>query len=197
MFFILLRAVVPCVYSLLVGIAFSILLNRKLLYSIPTAFCTQIVIMILTGIIFGSVSIGMWIMIVLCGLVCVFGIFIHRGDRFYRNIGIEQILFFTVIYALIYIADYKKCFDSWDEFSHWGHFVKETLRLDALFCTSPLRFVHKDYVPAVPVFEALWNRLSFGYSEANTFRAIQMLQISMIIPAALKNESIDGSESKK
>lgn len=45
---------------------------------------------------------------------------------------------------------------------------------------------HKDYVPAVTLFEYLWCRLSLAYSEANAYRGIQMLLVAVVLSVAEK-----------
>ena len=61
-------------------------------------------------------------------------------------------------------------------------FLKESLRLDSFYCNSPIYFAHKDYVPAITLFETLWCKLSLRYSEADTYRAIQIFMYAMLLP---------------
>lgn len=194
---ILMRALLPYIYCLLAGASFSVLLRKRLMQALPIAFCTQIVIMMLSSMLLGSMTIGIGAFIAFCSTICAVTIVRGRLQTTGKRITSDQIIVFTVVYFAVYVANYAKCFDSWDEFSHWGHFVKETFRLDNLFCTSPLKFVHKDYVPSIPLFEALWCKLSLGYSEANTFRAIQILQLSMIFSAVYNPEWHNSVSSKK
>lgn len=43
---------------------------------------------------------------------------------------------------------------------------------------------HKDYVPAVTLFEYLWCKLLLAYSEANAYRGIQMLLVAVVLSVA-------------
>lgn len=52
---------------------------------------------------------------------------------------------------------------------------------------------HKDYVPAVTLFEYLWCKLSLAYSEANAYRGIQMLLVAIVLNLA---ERVKVSENK-
>lgn len=106
-----------------------------------------------------------------------------RGCSYARHLladsGFRLFLFF---YLFCWLTNIDKQFLYWDEFSHWGMFLKESLRLDDLFAVSPLPFSHKDYVPAVTLFEALWIRLCGQYTEPDVYRAIQMLMFVMMLP---------------
>jgi len=89
---------------------------------------------------------------------------------------------FVIFFMLAAYMNVGKRFLSWDEFSHWGTFLKETLRIDGLFYFSEKTISHKDYTSAITLFEALWCRLSRRFLEADAYRAIQIFQFSMIFP---------------
>ena len=94
----------------------------------------------------------------------------------------KEVIIFFVLYVFIFAINVDKRFYEWDEFSHWGRFLKETLRLNSLFCTSNASMSHKDYVPIITVFEYIWCRLSFRYVEADAYSAQQVLMVSMMLP---------------
>lgn len=91
---------------------------------------------------------------------------------------------FCVLGAVVFLLDWNKGFQMWDEYSHWGSMVRETLRLDALY-TSPVArdFVHPDYPPLVCLFETLWCKLAGGYREAYLYRGLHVLSFSLFFPA--------------
>lgn len=91
-------------------------------------------------------------------------------------------MIFILLYIFCFITNQDKEFVSWDEFSHWGMFLKESLRLDSFYCNSPIYFAHKDYVPAITLFETLWCKLSLRYSEADAYRAIQIFMYDLFFP---------------
>lgn len=188
---ILIRLLTPLIYTVFIGLSFSIIFKREFVESIASAYFLQILFMLFSGMILGSLNIG--IVLFFCTAVCaiVYGIARLDGKKWI----LEQISFkridsgfyvFILIYFIIYIINYGKYYNSWDEFSHWGIFIKESLRLDQLYCTSGAQMAHKDYVPAITLFETLWCRLSFRFNEADTYRGMQMLQISMMLPLAFK-----------
>ena len=106
--------------------------------------------------------------------------------------GFLLLLFF---YLFCWFTNIDKHFFSWDELSHWGIFLKESLRLDELYAVSPLPFFHKDYVPAATLFEVLWIQLCGQYTEPDVYRAIQMLMFIMLLPMfrAFEREPADAS----
>ena len=203
------RFFVPLVFSILIGTSYSIIFNKKFSDSIAPAYFIQIMLMLFSAMIFGSTTLGIALGILISFVII--GIDGHKlksigkmKDRIYQvfhadssdieingiiakkraESGVNIFILFLFLYCFVYIINFGKFFIKYDEFSHWGIFIKETLRLDNLYCTSTANMAHKDYVPAGTLFEALWCRLSFRFSEADSYRGIQMLQLSMLFPMA-------------
>ena len=99
--------------------------------------------------------------------------------------------------CFFFLIKFSKRFWAWDEFSHWGVFLKETLRLDSLYCTSPLTIAHKDYVPAITLFETIWCKLSFRYNKADAYRAIQIFMFSLMMPMFDKLNELSHNKNCK
>ena len=181
---ILVRFTMPLIYTLLVCGAWGIVFNKKMEHSLAPAFFLQIILMLVTGMLFRSITAAVFIMAALSLGTMIFTCIKVKSIRplinEYLSIGTFFIVFF---YIVIYIKNYGCTFSGWDEFSHWGLFVKEMFRTDALYCTSQATISHKDYVPAISLFETLWCKLSLRYSEAETYRGIQMIQMAMLLPA--------------
>lgn len=94
---------------------------------------------------------------------------------------------FLVIYTFIYILNFRRGFTQWDEISHWGPMVKETLRLNKFYCVPESTLsVHKDYPPIVSLFEYIWCKLSGGYQEIYLYRSLQLLSFSLFFPVFSK-----------
>lgn len=177
--------VVPFLYMCLVTGAYSIQFNRRYAESMAPAFCIQMLLMLFTGMVFNSVSLGIVIGIVLAISSYAFFMFKNRSWSILHSKMKDcypEFVLAVIVYLLIYTINMGKHYHSADEFMHWGNFLRETYRLDALYVTSPAPFYHKDYVPAITLFEALWCKLSLRLSEANAYRGIQMLQVSMLLP---------------
>ncbi len=209
---VILRLILPFVYCLVTGGLYAYVMKKDFTDSLAPCFFVQIIIMIMTGMM-GSVNAGiiLWIVIVCVGGVVVY---IRRlgtagkhpavktvlpdiRDDFLTLVKDRGFIVFTIIYMLIWALNYDKCFRTADEFSHWGMFLKETLRIDRLYCTSPVGIVHKTYFPGITMFEALWCRLSLGYSEANSYRGIQMLASSMMFPMIMRKKEMPADSAGK
>jgi len=102
---------------------------------------------------------------------------------------VKVLCIFVFVYSLVFIFDFDRGFTHWDEMSHWGPMVKETLRLNQLYSVeaSKLGF-HKDYPPVIALFESMWCMLSGGYAEKYIYRALHMLILTMLFTIAVPFE---------
>ncbi len=182
----------PLLFCLITAGAYGFVFKKKLIYSLVPAFYIQCLIMLLTGMVFSSLTLGVCIGVIGSIIILLYsnknGIKYISKDKqpLFDSLSIvfnkTHLIIFLTVYVIIFLCNYGKYYAEWDEFSHWGRFIKEMLRLDALYCTSKADIVHRDYVPVISLFEALWCKLSWGQTEANAYRGIQMLQVSMILP---------------
>ncbi len=187
---ILQRFLVPFIYSVIIGGAWSLWSNKKFSSSIAPAYMLHMLVVIVSGLLFDRLSIGLYGGIgVAIVLLVVYVIKDKKQDAIsVRVLGYLKEMWngggftFFIFYILCFFLNSQKFFISWDEFSHWGMFLKESLRLDRLYCVSPLEFAHKDYVAALTMFETIWCRLNFRYAEADAYRAIQTFMFSLLLP---------------
>ncbi len=188
---LLLRFVCPFMYSMIVGTTWSLWFKKKFSSSLAPAYMTHILVVLLCGLIFKRLSIGIYGGCIIA-TVMLFSYVLKYGKKHeltlseIRN-GISKLwneggFVFTVFYVFCVFINLNKRFIYWDEFSHWGMFLKESIRLDSLYCMSPLGFAHKDYVPAITLFEVIWCKLNFRYSEPDVYRGIQIFMFSMLLP---------------
>ncbi len=191
MYHSLLSFVCPFIYSIIIGIVWSLLFKRKFSVSLAPAYMTHILIILLSGLIFKRLSIGIWGGCVVTAAILAFymlkcwktqGASLSEVRKAINHFWHEGGNAFTCFYIFCFFINYNKRFITWDEFSHWGIFLKECIRLDSLYCMSPLWFAHKDYVPAMTLFETLWCKLSFRYAEPDVYRGIQVFMFSMMMP---------------
>ena len=174
---------------MILGSAWSIMFKKPFFRSLAPAFFSHILLVMISGMLCKRLSVGIFGGIVIA--VAVLGFCIVRESKgvwtdTIRAYGKEILnsggIVFIVFYVLCFILNTNKIFLHWDEFSHWGPFLKESLRLDQLYCMSPVNFAHKDYVPAVTIFETIWCRLGFRYTEPDAYRAIQVFMFSLFMP---------------
>ena len=57
----IIRIFIPLVYCIIAGTAFSLVSKRKFVDSLAPAFFIQIILMLLTGMGLGRLSVGIWI----------------------------------------------------------------------------------------------------------------------------------------
>ncbi len=192
---ILVRFVISMAYCLLVGGALASVIKKSYLISLAPAFVIQSLVMVFSGMLVHSVFVGAYLMMALsvilltCKSVAACrsegSIGAGLGSLARRIYPKGEVIVFLIAFVLVWGLNFGKYLDFFDEHSHWGMFVKEIIHLDALYCTSPLDYVpHRDYPPGVSVFEALWCRLMGAASDDNMYRGIQMLEVSMMLPAA-------------
>lgn len=106
-----------------------------------------------------------------------------RLKSFASNYFTFGFFLFVTLYCMVYVLDLYRSFTVWDEFSHWGIMVKEMLRLNTFYSdpTSSLS-IHKDYPPALCLFQYLYCRLSGGsYEEAYLYRAVHLFTFSLFL----------------
>ena len=201
----IIRIFIPLVYCIIAGTAFSLVSKRKFVDSLAPAFFIQIILMLLTGMGLGRLSVGIWIEIAAAvgaiAFVCVreksasslIGIYYDSEKKI--DLGV---CLFVLFYFVIFAFNAGKHYNMSGEFSHWGWFVREAYNNDSLYCLSSKMFEHKGYVPGVSLFETLWCRLSLRYSEPNAYRGIQMLQTAMLIPivTGLATKASENLEQK-
>lgn len=201
---VLLRILLPFLYCILVGTAFGLVFRKRFIDSLAPAFFLQILLILLAGMTIGKLSIGMFagaiMAVVAVAIVCLrqksaaLVVDFFRDDDKHIDLGV---CLFVFMYGMIFLCNLGKGFSMWDEFSHWGWFVRESYRNDAFYCLSPKAFVHRDYLPGVVLFETLWCRLSLKYSESNVLRGIQMLQAAMLMPVVCRvSTEVSGSLGK-
>ena len=194
-----------CGYCLLAGGAYASVTRRRFEESLAPAFFLQILLMLLTGMLFGSITAG--ILIGVTGSCAGWIIACRRRGQqkvwelITGSLGITSEtgggFIFILLFLFVYVINTGKYFNRWDEFSHWGIFIKECLRTDRLYCASPYHINHQDYVPAVTLFETFFSRLAFRYREADAFRAIQLLQLAVFLPLATHRTDERKDQARK
>lgn len=172
-------------YCIVVAVAYGSLFGKKFSESLAPAFFIHILIIIFTSVLFHHISFGIVIGFVLACGILLYKLVISLSEKSSLLADVVNdtgFLIFLLFFLFIIFSNTDKFFMEWDEFSHWGVFLKEMLRIDDLYCVSTKNITHKDYVPAITIFEVLWCKLSGRYVEADAYRAMQMLQFAMILP---------------
>ncbi|MFW6307519.1 MAG: hypothetical protein ACOC08_02640, partial [Campylobacterales bacterium] len=109
--------------------------------------------------------------------------FREKNIEFFSSTPIVLMIIFSLIYFFISRDSY---FFFWDEFSHWGLFIKEMMYTDRLYDASTLA-AHPHYVPGAPIWQYFTMLLS-GFSEGGTYFA-QFLLIASATMMIYENTS--------
>ncbi len=190
---ILLKIALPAVFSLFIGGAYGTVFRKRFGHSLMLSYCLQILLLLVSGMLFRSLLIGIGIGCLLALIGWGYG-FCKDGkkalDVLRPSMDNLAVPAFVILAVLIFGMNYGKQFFEGDEFSHWGRFLKESCRLNQLYVMSSAQMAHKDYVPAVTLFEYLWCKLSLAYSEANAYRGMQMLLVGVVLAVAEKVQTV-------
>lgn len=181
------RLFLPLLFFLPLNGMAAALLRRRFGDTLPPVLCGSAFALYFSQYFLSSFS---------CAYILLFGlaalswpgliyILIKKPDR--RRFALTSgTVAFIVIYVFACAMLAGKKFYDWDEFTHWGMMVKESLRLDKFHCVAESRLKwHKDYPPFAVLFETLWCRMT-GYSEGSATIAAQVLTLSVLLPGLME-----------
>ncbi len=181
------RFIIPLLITLFGTSMLSSIIKKKFEITLPIFLMSCALIVYLFSLIH-VFMIGIYVII---GFSLCFPIYIIY-NKFKNKKKIKDILkyvltpgllMYLLIYIFIFILNYNRVFGTWDEFSHWGVMVKETLRLKDFYLSSEsILRVHPDYPPIVTIFETIWCILSGYYKESIVYTSLQLLGLSLIFP---------------
>ncbi len=178
------KVIIPIVYSLFIGVGYGSAFQRKFGHSLMPADCIQIILLLMSGMLFKNLLVGILLgfVLALAGYCYAFRrdgrVFVHKIGKAFTD---RSVMTFIILALAVFVINYGKHYIEWDEFTHWGRFLEECCRTNQLYVMSPASMAHKDYVPAVTLFEYLWCKLSLAYSESNGYRGIQMLLVAVVL----------------
>lgn len=165
---------------------FSILFKKKFEEVLPVYFLFVITILYFCGLV-SNLLIGVYISIIfsVLGMLLFTYSVIRKGSR--KNtiqlIITPGFIAFILLLVFVYIINISRFFTVWDEFSHWGVIIKEMVRLDKFHSVpESILGVHKDYPPAIQLFQYFWIKITGSYTEPGTYRAIQIFTLCLFLP---------------
>ena len=178
----------PLIYSICIGLCWGAVFKKKFLESLAPAYIFHVLLVIIMGLITNSLLVGLYAGLILTAVGLGTQIFLNRQAitksgiiNYTKKAMSEGVLVFIIFFVFCFVLNHGKRYVEWDEFSHWGMFLKESMRLDKFYCTSDLLFAHKDYVPAITIFEYIYCKIGGDLSEADSYRAIQIFGFSMMM----------------
>lgn len=171
----------PILYYLSISFSLTYWYKKELGKVIPLAFFIGTLGLYGFGL-FDQLKLGLYLLgfINVGSLVLVY---VHSKGRNPYFFNTTLLVFFLLVGVVVYMNP-QRYFYQWDEFSHWGMMVKELVRLDQFYSVNASHLVaHKDYPPMIPLFEYVWLKLSGVYSEPSIYKALQLLGLSLFLPA--------------
>ncbi|MDL2225389.1 hypothetical protein LJC20_04205 [Eubacteriales bacterium OttesenSCG-928-M02] len=156
---------------------------------LPVSIMCAAIILFFSGL-FGTLIPGYYV-VYLCAaaapvILCVKKIMKRDIGSFFASFFTPGFVVFVIVYIFLFVFTYFKTFTVWDEFSHWGPMVKETLRLNQFYSVAESSLmVHKNYPPMVSLIQALWCKLAGGYREGYLYMSLQMTGLSLLFPVLM------------
>lgn len=176
--------VIPYLWLVSATFTLTLITKKKFEVVLPLTFILGNYLFYIAGML-GSIHLGLY-------FIWIFSLlsipFLWKEKKDLKPVMQRMITLGFVVFSIFYVflCFYHRftAFSTWDEFQHWGPMIKETLRLDNFYSIpeSTLQ-THKDYPPFVTLLQALWCKLSGGYSEAYCYRSMSIFTISLFMPA--------------
>ncbi len=148
--------------------------------SLPLVFISSVLVLYLSQIIFKSFLIGFHLLVILA----LFGLYLLirniKNKDFIDRYLTNGFYLFIILFLVLALYNYKREFNIYDEFSHWGHFVKSMYYKNNFYSFDTLSFAHKEYPPFFSLFELLWCYLSNSFNEAIITLSIHVFEVSIV-----------------
>ena len=194
----LVTLLIPFVFFSSISFGISILLKKTVGRVMPVVFCGSGLILYFSQLFLNTFSVAYYFLIGVAVLSLVYTItYLIRDRSLIRYPFTGGFIAFAVVYFVACYILVGKTLVDWDEYTHWGMMVKESLRIDRFyFVPDSFLMWHRDYPPFTCMLETLWCKL-YGYSDAHVTIAMQVFTLSFIVPWAVEVLSNNKSIKKK
>ena len=167
-------------FNLLIVIPINYIKQTNYGKSLPLIFTSSVLVLYLSQIIFKSFLIGFYLLLILALLGLYLLIKNIKNKDFLNRYLTNGFYLFIIIFMVLALYNYKREFDVYDEFSHWGHFVKSMYYSNEFYSFDSVSFAHKEYPPFFSLFELLWCYLSNSFNEAIITLSIHVFEVSTL-----------------
>ena len=175
----------PFIVISIVAITIAMYFKESFAKVIPSAIFSIVVVMYLGGL-FNNLSIGLYFIYFYCLVsIIVFIYFRIKNDK-YRLQQLNELIIspgfiiFLILFIAIYIYNVNASFSNWDEWTHWGPYVKDMYERNKFYNTmGHIATVHLSYPPFIQLFEFFYCRIVGKCNMQNIYRAYQLLCFSM------------------
>lgn len=174
--------ILPLIYTILYLVLTSIIFkNKKIITLLPVSIIISILVVYIFSL-FTKISIAFYISLFI-GIITLIYCLIKKDKDLLKRWMDKDNIWIIIIYILIVLISFNKGFHGWDDYSHWGIMVKESLRLDTFYSIEESTLsIHKDYPPLATLYEIMWVKIIGSYSEAYLIRATTFLGVSFLTP---------------
>ena len=167
-------------FNLLIVIPINYIKQTNYGKSLPLIFTSSVLVLYLSQIIFKSFLIGFYLLLILVLLGLYLLIKNIKNKDFLNRYLTNGFYLFIIIFMVLALYNYKREFNVYDEFSHWGHFVKSMYYNNEFYSFDSIPFAHKEYPPFFSLFELLWCYLSNSFNEAIITLSIHVFEVSTL-----------------
>ncbi|NLV90538.1 MAG: hypothetical protein GX032_03615 [Tenericutes bacterium] len=166
-------------YLFLILISPSLLLSLKNKKEIGENIFLALIIFLMLLFIIGILGLLQYSVLIISfiSLVCfIYSIFcIHKNKPVIKNILFKPSLIYTIILFILAHFLFRNSFmNKWDEFSHWGIYVKNMFNENVLW-NSNFTSGANGYPPIVSIFQYFLMKLNNCFSEADLFKGMFLL----------------------
>lgn len=174
---------IPLAVLFIGAISIAVTIQKSFEEVLPTTLMGMVLIIYFFGLA-DKLSMGFYMIPFVSLVLLVISIFRnHKTPKVYFNLITPGFIVFLLLAMIIFLLDRNRAFYQWDDFSHWGVMIKETIRLGSFYSVpeSILSF-HKDYPPFMTLFESFWITLRGSYREDAVFIALHLFSLSLFMP---------------
>ena len=174
------------IFAIIIAYSFKEDLGKVL----PSAIYIIPIILYITGL-FGNLLYGIFAIYTICIIAIFYFIYLlffqnKNEQNKYKLIQIKNIIIspslivFFILFILIYLYNKNTYFSNWDEWTHWGPFVKDMFFRNKFYNTKfHIAHTHLSYPPFKQLFEYFYCKMVFNLTEPNIYRAYQLLCFSL------------------
>lgn len=144
---------------ILAGSAFAAVWFRRRLEYTLAPWCAFGILLLFGFASFRQVGAGLAVWAALSGLLwagAVAGMFCRRNRANWRLFATPGLVFFLFCGAAAYFLLRGRCFQWWDEYSHWGLAARTLFESGLMPCFSPDNFLFPDYPAGAALFQYMF-----------------------------------------
>lgn len=187
MFSILIQFLIPIVFILGLVLFVSASLNLSFERALPIGVLGSVLMTFFFG--FVDLRIGLCVSIFFAFASIPIAVIRIRQKKYAISTQFFNTYFFAflVIYFFLFVLNAGKCFDRWDEYSHWGMMTKEMYRLNKYYYVKEsVLTAHREYPPFTQIWQYIWCKILGVFKESSLYNAKITLCLSVLLSAVAR-----------